>query len=215
MKYIFFVILTLITGCSSRNNSGSLDTPSSGNSLTRKKSSPIPSLAVPPAKKPMIKAPKKVSARNYALTIEGMTCPICEKSVFYYLRKLPGIENIAIQDHHEASQEHRLVMTWRNKENPPLGALVQAVEKEDFLLHQLSGKLRGTFMQKNGKKLFVVEGTGEPFCVTRAVGDARVMTNGMWEKIHIDQLLWVSVGIWRDSNDGVYKVALLNEPFRG
>ena len=146
--------------------------------------------------------------RIFALTIEGMTCPVCEKSALYHLRRIKGIKNVEVKGHNELCEEHKLVITWKSKENPPLGAVVDAIEKEDFILHQFTGKLRGRFVDQDRKKQFIVQGTGEPFTLTRALGNSRSIHPQVWERVQKDKLLWVNLTIWRDLKDGVYKAAL-------
>jgi hypothetical protein len=155
------------------------------------------------------KSISKTSQRIFKIVIEGMMCPICEKSALHHLRKINGIVDIAIQGHNEKEEKHIILITWNKEHNPPLGAIVDAVEREDFILHKLEGRLRGKFTGNEKKKLFIVEGTGEPFALTQAVNNIRAIHPKIWERVQKDVSFWVNLIIWRDMHDGVYKITLI------
>ena len=205
MKKILLLFLFL-TGCGSRQHN-QMHVPHP-HDVKRQQRVPQPAKPVVPKKKQTAqeKKERKPTRRLYTLIVEGLECPVCRQAVAHHLAKIEGISNVRCIRQDQLC--HSLELSWNKKENLPLGSVLYAIEKEDFVLHQLHGSFGGSFTQIDKKKLFRITGTGEPFAVTKNVSSSAPVSEALWQRAKQGVPLMVTATIWRDPEDRVYKLAL-------
>ncbi len=208
MRYIYLVFVIFLSGCAfkkvvdTKKNHGEIHT----HSLHQQENSIKENIFRKTNNKQRNKQNKKI----YSIAISGMGCPICEHTALHHLHKIKELRTINLDSHLEGEEFHDITFTVHKGVNPPLARIVNAIEKEDFIVQWLKGNIKGTFINQDDKRLMVIEGSGEPFVVTQAVGNSQSVEDSVWGRIVKDKLLWIDAIIWHDTHDGVYKIALMN-----